>query len=168
MNMFYYVLCYPRLTWDFSSKIFSSRFLRNLHTFIVNPLIILLFLHHIPKRLFHQVRYFIKWIFFSLMIEYIGHRFFRMIYFMRGWNLAWSAVLYGNMYFLSFLVRKHPLLTYFISFLFTAFLLFFFQIPIIPNLKNNWAIAKEIYRSNYFVQGIVGVCSFLLLLFIMW
>ena len=131
MNILYYVLCYPRLTWDFSSKKLSVRFLRQLHTFIVNPLIILLFLHHIPKRLFDQVRYFMKWIFFSLMIEYIGQRFFHMIYFMRGWNLAWSGVLYGSMYFLSYLVRKHPLLTYLISLLNTLFLLFFFQIPVI-------------------------------------
>ncbi|SFE83384.1 hypothetical protein SAMN05192532_104272 [Alteribacillus iranensis] len=141
-NLLYYFLCKNYLLWDFTSKKLGTKTVRFLHIFIINPLCILLFLSHYPSSWGRQVLYNIKWIIFSLLVEWVGKRYFKMIYFTHGWNLKWSALVYAKMYTFSLLVLKKPFLTYSLSGASAIFYLLLFRVPM------NWDIEGFLRRKG--------------------
>jgi len=173
-NLLYHILCKDYLMWDFKPNIkyLSSKILRALHIFVISPLLILSYLSTIPDSIGKKFLYTGKWIASSTLVEWMGQRIFKVIFFDNGWHLGWSMLVYVKMYFLSYLMTKKPLLTWILSFLSTIFFLIRFKVPVIHNLKDyqkewrkirarkqaNWAPTVTIFTILFFfILGITAM-----------
>lgn len=168
-SLLYNILCKDYLMWDFKSNIkhLSTKVLRSLHIFIINPLLILSYLSTIPDSIWNKILYTGKWIVSSTLVEWLGQRIFKVIFFDNGWHLGWSTLIYVKMYFLSYFMTKKPLLTWMLSFLSTIFFLIRFKVPVIHNLKeykkewNKIRTRKQIVLAPYLT--ILTVLLFLIM-----
>jgi hypothetical protein len=147
-NSLYYFFCRDYLMWDFRSKVFKPITLRILHILLVNPLMLFLYLSKLPKKISQQVIHICRWITLSLLIEWIGQKKFKMIYFDHGWNIIWSLCIYVQMFILSLLVLKKPLITWSVSFVATGYLLFHFKVPVIKTLRKYIKDGKRLFLRN--------------------
>lgn len=129
INAFYYYLCKRHLVWEFRSGGFSWRWLRIYHTFVVTPLLILLFLSKLPNTLSKQIVYIINWVIGSFAVEYGLHKL-KMINFKYGWNVFWSGLLYLKMYTFSHLFTTRPILASILSLASIIFFIAKFRVPL--------------------------------------
>lgn len=139
-NALYYYLAKKKLPWDFRSEIFDKRIVRSLHIFLINPLLILLFLSSFPKSLLKQIIYILKWLSITSSVEWFALKKYKAIFFQHGWNMWWSALVYLKMFVFSYLLTKKPVLTVGLSTFSILFFLIVFKIP----LRN------EILRKDQF------------------
>ncbi|WP_458414235.1 hypothetical protein ACNQFZ_04915 [Schinkia sp. CFF1] len=133
LNAFYYYLCKRHLVWEFRPGEFSWRGLRALHTFIVTPLVILLYLSKLPKTLSKQIVYTINWTLGSIIGEYFLHRQ-KMIKYKYGWNLFWSGLLFFKMYVYSNIFTKNPFSASILSLCSIIFFILKFHVPLTKRL----------------------------------
>ena len=147
-NFLYYFLCKDYILWDFKSKLVSSKTVRMMHLLLIMPLVLLLYLEHFPRRKSDQLMYISKWVVSSAIVECIGQKYFKMIYFDNGWNMKWSIWIYMKMYIFSILFKKKPLVTLFASLGVTSFLLIRFKVPLIQNMKEYWIETKRLLRFD--------------------
>ena len=162
-NLLYYILCKDYILWDFKPKKVNSIVIRIIHLLFIMPLIVLLYLDHFPMKKVDQLIYIFKWVFSSTVIEYIGQRLFKMIYFDNGWNIGWSICIYVKMYTFSILLKKYPLSILTSSFGFTAYLLYKFKVPLLSNLKEYWIETKRLVRLDR--MAIVTIISTIFCIF---
>lgn len=134
-NAMYYFLCKDFILWDFKDKRLSTKTLRLLHIFIINPLLILYYLSHFPKRIFSKISYVMNWVTISMIVERIGKQL-NKIYFANGWNMQWSFFIYVCMFTFSRLILKRPFLTWVLSAIVTISLIKKFKVPV--NHHINW------------------------------
>ncbi|WP_218970523.1 hypothetical protein [Alkalihalobacterium alkalinitrilicum] len=104
------------------------------------PLLTLLFLSNMPNNLFKQVFYLSKWILTSVVVEWFGLKKFNAIYFLHGWNLAWSSLMYLLMYMFSYLILINPVLVGILSACSVVILMVKFKVP---------------FRSDYLMGPII-------------
>ncbi|WP_209124710.1 CBO0543 family protein [Alkalihalobacillus sp. BA299] len=129
-NLLYYYICKHFILWDYKSKFLNVRLARGLHLFIIMPLLTLLFLSNVPNSLFKQVLYLSKWVCASATVEWFGLKKFNAIYFLHGWSLKWSILMYVLMYSFSYFVLKNPSLIVTLSACSTVILMVVFKVPI--------------------------------------
>jgi hypothetical protein len=149
--------------WDFRSKVFKPLTLRFLHILIVNPLMLLLFLTKLPNKISRKMVYISKWITVSLLLEWIGQKKFKMIYFDHGWNIIWSLCIYLKMFILSILVLKKPVFTWAVSFVATVFLLLRFKVPVRKTMQKYMKDGKKLLRINQRYGFLYVIFSFLII-----
>jgi hypothetical protein len=150
INAFYYYLCKRHLVWEFRPGGFSWKWLRFYHTFVVTPLLILLYLSKLPSTVMQQVAYTINWVIGSFVVEY-GLLKLKMIKFKHGWNLIWSGLLYLKMYTYSHLFTTRPILASILSLFSIIFLMIKFRVPLTKrHLKGPlfMLLPKRSRRSN--------------------
>ncbi|MDP4171582.1 MAG: CBO0543 family protein [Bacillota bacterium] len=123
----------------------KTKEIRILHLLIIMPLLTLLFLSKSPKKLSRQIPYICKWVLASSIIEWIGQRIFKMIYFTNGWHIGWSICIYIKMYSFSLLMTKKPLITWFMSVASTVCFVYVFKVPVKENLREYY---KEMSDKN--------------------
>jgi len=99
-----------------------------LYTFIIFPCTVILYLSRYPKSVKGQILHNIKWIMIYIVIECLGSLFGRIIY-DHSWHLGWSLLFVLTMFPMLRLHYKKPLLAYFLSILFIAFILYKFEVP---------------------------------------
>lgn len=128
-NAMYYYLCKHCLVWDFKSKYLSRNTLRALHIFMATPLMVLLFMANVPVTLRKQLHYLIHWVMASMVFEVMAIKT-GVLFYRRGWNYGWSALLYLKMYVYSFLLRKFPVFILVSSIITTLAAFAFFKIPL--------------------------------------
>lgn len=128
-NAIYYLLCRRHLVWEFIPIGLNWNFIKLVHTVIVTPLLVLIFLSKMPNTLLKQFIYFISWIIGSSTVEYLIHKK-RLISYSHGWNAFWSGLLFIKMFLLSHLFTKRPILTLFLSLCSTVFFIFKFNVPL--------------------------------------
>lgn len=133
INAFYYYLCKRYLVWEFRPGGLSWRWLRVNHTFVVTPLLILLYLSKLPNTLSKQIVYIINWVIGSFIVEYGLHNL-KMIRFKYGWNVFWSGLLYFKMYLYSHIFTKNPITASVLSLLSIIFLIVKFRVPLTKRL----------------------------------
>ncbi|MBU9722110.1 MULTISPECIES: hypothetical protein [Bacillaceae] len=132
-NGLYYLLCRRHLVWEFIPNIgVNWLLLRLVHTILVTPLVVLVFLSEMPHTLSKQFIHFARWITISFAVEYLIHKEDLILY-AHGWNVFWSGVIYVKMYFYSYLITKRPLLTLFLSFCSTIYFITKFNVPLKKN-----------------------------------
>jgi hypothetical protein len=111
MNFTYYYYTNHTELWEFHS-VFSHAINETIHNFIINPLIVFIFLSNYPKR--HQKIYIIgSIVIFSLLegLEYmLGY-----ISYNNGWSIWWSVFLYVLMFPMLRLHYTKPLWAYVLS-----------------------------------------------------
>ena len=129
VNSLYYFLCKRHLVWEFIPLGIDWKFLRTVHTIIVTPLIVLLFLSNFPKTFLKQMIYIIKWVLGAILVEFVVHKL-KLIQYKHGWNIFWSALLYLKMFVYSHLFTKKPLMTWFLSLCSCTFFIIKFKVPI--------------------------------------
>lgn len=129
INAFYYYLCKRHLVWEFRPGSLSWRWLRVYHTFVVTPLLILLYLSKLPSTLSKQIVYITNWVIGSFVAEYGLHKL-KMIKFKYGWNVIWSGILYLKMYTYSHIFTSRPVTASILSLVSIIFLIFKFRVPI--------------------------------------
>ncbi len=161
-NFFYYFLCSPYLLWDFKSKMISTNALRFIHIVLINPMLILLFLSNLPKKVGSQIIYFIKWFVFAFVCE-ISCKKFNLIYFTRGWHMGWSMILYIEMFWLSLLHTKRPSLTWSLSVLISFGMLLVFKVPIQKTIPHNFVRIRRYIQSHK--KMILNTISFFMALY---
>ncbi len=150
-GLLYNILCKNYLMWDFKPTfqyLNNRKIIRTLHIFIINPLLILSYLSTIPDSIWNKILYTGKWIISSTLVEWMGLRIFKVIFFNNGWNLGWSMLIYVKMYFLSYYMTKKPLLTWMLSFVSTIFFLIRFKVPVIHNVKEYKKEWKRIWTRK--------------------
>ena len=162
-NLLYYILCKDYILWDFKPKKVNSIVIRIIHLLFIMPLIVLLYLEHIPSKKGDQFIYIVKWVTSSAVIEYIGQKVFKMIYFDNGWHMGWSICIYAKMYLFSILFKKYPLSILTTSFGFTAYLLYKFKVPLLSNLKEYWLETKRLVQLDR--MAIVTIISTIFCIF---
>lgn len=128
INALYYYVCKHHLVWDFDCRFFSKKQLRALHIFVINPLIILLFLSRFPNQLHKKVIYVLKWTVASVFCEFLMIKNDNL-FFKRGWNLKWSSVFYLKMYLFSCFFNSRKTLILSLSALTTFVYLRIFHVP---------------------------------------
>lgn len=132
-NAIYYFLCRRHLVWEFiPSTGIHWLLLRVVHTMIVTPLLVLVFLSNMPNTLFRQFIHFIHWVTISSAVEYLIHKKHLILY-AHSWNVFWSGVLYFKMFLYSHLFTKRPILTLFLSLCSTVYFIFKFNVPLKMN-----------------------------------
>ena len=128
-NAIYYLLCRRHLVWEFIPYRVNWFFLRTVHTLIITPLLVLVFLSKMPNTLFKQFIHFIRWTIISTVVEYLIHKKHLILY-AHGWNVLWSGLLYVKMFVYSHLFTKRPIPTLFLSLCSTVFFIFKFNVPL--------------------------------------
>ncbi len=139
-NLLYYYICKHFILWDYKSNYLNVRWVRGIHLFAIMPLLTLLFLSNMPNNLFKQVFYLSKWILTSVVVEWFGLKKFNAIYFLHGWNLAWSSLMYLLMYMFSYLILINPVLVGILSACSVVILMVKFKVP---------------FRSDYLMGPII-------------
>ncbi|WP_071318247.1 hypothetical protein AWH56_26785 [Anaerobacillus isosaccharinicus] len=128
-NALYYYLCKHYLLWDFKSINLSVRWLRGLHIFILTPSLVLLYLTKFPRKIEKQPIYILKWVAVSSICEFIVFKQ-GLLFFKRGWNIGWSALLYLKMYVYSYFFKEHKLTVLGLSIITTVTALKIFNVPL--------------------------------------
>lgn len=128
-NALYYYLCKHYLLWDFKSIYLSVRWLRALHIFILTPFLVLLYLTNFPRKIEQQPIYILKWVAVSSICEFIVFKQ-GILFFKRGWNIGWSALLYLKMYVYSYFFKEHKLTVLGLSIITTVTALKIFNVPL--------------------------------------
>lgn len=128
-NAIYYLLCRRHLVWEFIPSGVNWWFIRIVHTIVISPLLVLVFLSKMPNTLFKQVIYYIRWIIISSFVEYLSHKKHLILY-AHGWNVLWSGLLYVKMFMYSHLFTKRPIISLFLSLFSTVFFIFKFDVPL--------------------------------------
>ncbi|WP_438824364.1 CBO0543 family protein [Bacillus sp. JJ1533] len=128
-NALYYLLCKRHLVWEFIPNGINWLFIRVLHTIIVTPLLVLVFLSKMPNTLMERFIYYLRWITISFAVEYLIHKKHLILY-AHGWNIFWSGILYLKMFLYSHLFTTRPVLTLFLSLFSTVFFIFKFKVPL--------------------------------------
>ena len=128
-NAIYYLICRRHLVWDFIPNGIDWWVIRVIHTIIVTPLLVLVFLTKMPNTLFKQFIYYIRWIIISFVVEYLIHKKHLILY-AHGWNVLWSGLLYVKMFLYSHLFTKRPILTLVLSLCSSVFFIFKFNVPL--------------------------------------
>ncbi|WP_066392292.1 CBO0543 family protein [Neobacillus mesonae] len=129
INALYYLLCRRHLVWEFIPNGVNWLAIRIVHTVIVTPLIVLVFLSKMPNTLFKQFIYFVRWFTISSAVEYFIHKKHLILY-AHGWNVFWSGILYVKMFLYSHLFTKRPILSLFLSLCSTVYFIFKFKVPL--------------------------------------
>ena len=151
-NAIYYILCRRHLVWEFIPGGINWLFLRVVHTTIITPLLVLVFLSKIPDTLFRQFIYFVRWIVISTGIEYLIHKKHLILY-AHGWNVLWSGILYVMMFVYSYLFTKRPILTLFLSLCSSIFFIFRFKVPLkIKHFSRYFEPLLDMYYHTYLVD----------------
>ncbi len=128
-NLFYYYTCKHFILWDYKSNYMNIRWARGLHLFVIMPLITLLFLSRVPNSSFKKVLHTMKWVTTSVIVEWFGLKKFNAIYFLHGWNIRWSALMYILMYSFSLLILNSPTLVGILSVCSVVILIVIFKVP---------------------------------------
>ena len=102
-----------------------------MYTFITLPAITLLFLSHYPfsNQKGKQVRYILKWVVGSLIVEFPFYKM-KLLILNNGYAYWMEPIFYLIMYGMIRLHYSRPLLTYGLSFFVIVFLLRYFHISI--------------------------------------
>ncbi|WP_096156292.1 MULTISPECIES: hypothetical protein [Bacillus] len=145
-NFLYYLLCKDYILWDFKSNIMSSKAIRTIHLLFIMPLVLLLYLENYPKQKLDQLLYISKWVVSSAIIECVGQRVFKMIYFDNGWHIGWSLWIYVKMFIFSIMFKKYPFSVLATSFGITVYLLKRFKVPVLSNMKEYWSETKRLVQ----------------------
>lgn len=133
INAFYYYLCKRHLVWEFTHKGFNLRLLRVIHIFFVTPLVVLLFLSRLPRRMFNKIVYIGSWTLSFAFFEFIMVKT-NILNFKHKWNVFWSGFIYLKMFIFTALYNRNPLLTWGLSFLSTIFYIVIFNVPLTRRL----------------------------------
>ncbi len=96
---------------------------------MATPLMVLLFMANVPVTLRKQLHYLIHWVMASMVFEVMAIKT-GVLFYRRGWNYGWSALLYLKMYVYSFLLRKFPVFILVSSIITTLAAFAFFKIPL--------------------------------------
>ena len=86
-NVFYYFLVGNKLMWELQSSIINRKTLKIIHTCIINPLLILLYLSNLPNTLVKQFIYVVRWITISTIVEGLFYKKGKIAFY-RGWNIG--------------------------------------------------------------------------------
>lgn len=129
-NGLYYLLCRRHLVWEFIPDTgVPWMLLRFVHTLLVSPLLVLVFLSKMPNTLLKQMMYFIQCVTICTAVEYFIHKK-KLLQYSHSWNIFWSGILYFKMFLYSHLFTKRPAFTLSLSFCTTVFLIIIFNVPI--------------------------------------
>jgi hypothetical protein len=96
------------------------------HSFIINPFSVFLFLSNYPSMIKSQILHTLKWIFLFLIVEWIGYKLGTIVYF-NGWNFWWSVLFIIVMFPMLRLHYVKPLLAIFLLVLCTLVHLWIFD-----------------------------------------
>ncbi len=132
-NLLYNMLCRDYLLWKYKADILphSHVIVELLYTFIILPLVTLLYLSNFPKsgRLLHKVQYFILWVLGSLLMSVIFVKTGRLEM-QHGYKVWMDGLFYPVMYGMLRLHYRRPLLAYIFSIGIIIFMLKYFNVPI--------------------------------------
>ncbi|MBM7656356.1 CBO0543 family protein [Neobacillus cucumis] len=98
-------------------------------SFIIFPCIVILFLSHLPAIWKKEIIYLILWGAILCGIEGIMYLAGRISYH-NGWNFCWSVAFNFSMVIMLRFHYRNPFKAWFVSFLFTAFFLIYFHVPL--------------------------------------
>ncbi|WP_442862445.1 CBO0543 family protein [Bacillus sp. USDA818B3_A] len=124
------------LTYDFPLWRYSDKFLNShkitdyIHTIISFPALLFLYLSNLPLKSsrFKQIVYILCFVIILCIIEAI-FRFAKEILYFNGWNYWWSVLVWLFMFIGVRLHYTKPLWAWLLCFVCTAFLIFYFHIP---------------------------------------
>ncbi|ADU30455.1 hypothetical protein Bcell_2195 [Evansella cellulosilytica DSM 2522] len=133
VNFIYYILCNHHLLWEFTSPQLKVKTLRKMHIFLSTPMIILLFLTNMPKKMSMRILHVMKFTIASTIFEWFALRKLNMIVFQHGWTILWSGIVYLKMFVYCYLFTKNRIITGFFSIMSVCFFLFQFRVPLNVN-----------------------------------
>ncbi len=151
-NAIYYLLCKRHLLWESIPSGVNWFTIRVVHTFIITPLLVLVFLSKMPHTLLKQYTYIIRWSIVSTAVEYLIHKKHLILY-AHGWSVLWSGILYFKMFVYSHLFTKHPRLTLFLSLCSTVYFIFKFKVPLkMKHFSRYFELLIDVYFHTPLVE----------------
>ncbi|WP_431308862.1 CBO0543 family protein [Halalkalibacter flavus] len=129
INALYNYIFKRHYLWEFLPDKWSWKNLTQIHTLIISPLLVLLYLHTLPREIFNKIIHLILWVFCLV----IGEHFIvkkRLLVYKYGWNVLWSGLIYIQMFVFNYLYNKRPLIVWIFSALVTIFYMVKFKLPL--------------------------------------
>lgn len=116
LNLLYLFLCHDHLLWELQSHFLNDTWDTALNTFVILPLVALVFLGHFPfKQAFRRQSIFIsKWVLGSAIVEYPFVKFNNLLFF-NNWSYFTDVLFYILMFIMIKLHHVRPIFTYILS-----------------------------------------------------
>src|SRR5699024_8914471 len=129
MNLLYFFFTQDYPLWMFQSNIgIPEHVLDLLHTFIVLPCTVIIYLSNFPDAFIHKIIHIAKWVLIYLVCEWVGHHL-GLIEYHNGWSFGWSILFLLVMFPMLKLHENRPYIVYGLSVVVIAFLLYLFKVP---------------------------------------
>lgn len=130
-NFLYNILTYNHPMWLYEKSLLPNHTMIDiLHSFVVFPVTIMLYLTYFPEsNLIKKIRYILFWTAIYISMEWLLSKL-ELFSYHNGWNILWSAGFNITMFTILWVHHKKPLLAWFFSFFIILFLVIFFEVPI--------------------------------------
>ncbi|RCX18396.1 hypothetical protein DFR58_105160 [Anaerobacterium chartisolvens] len=126
-DMIYNFIFFNHTLWMYSGLV-NHTFSTLLIAFTVFPCTTMVYLPHIPKKLWQQVAYIFFWVFLYSVIEFISY-LMKTFEYDNNWNIWWSAGFNTVMFLMLWLHHKKPLIVWPISVALFSLAMYIFKIP---------------------------------------
>ena len=127
-DFLYNFLLYQKSMWLFHDLLLPNHTLVTLIAMVVSySVTVLIYLGRFPKEWKKRVLWFLLWSGFYVVIEYINYQL-GFITYHNGWNISWSVLFTGVIFFILPVHHKRPLLAWFLSVVIIISLLIIFDV----------------------------------------